>query len=573
MGESVEAKFPARKSARQSGDASQPHIGVARAELAVLFVLAAAAYILFETSPKSGDFWWSDAPRHALNGAFVLDLVRDFPLDNPKQYAVDYYVQYPALTILFYPPLLPTVMAAFYAVFGVSHFVAQLCVAVFGFFLAWGAYRLARFWLPRWRALSVGLLLVGAPEIALWGRQVMLDIPAYAWMVWSAVFFVRYLNEERPAFLYASNALLVFGLYTKLNLIFFAPVLAVALVAARGASLFRDRHAWVNAGLFVVALLPLAWMALEFGAANVESVVGGQRADLPRASVDAWVYYARQVPRQLGWVPVFLAPAFVAGCVLRRDWRLPRNVFVFLLLWFGIGYLFFSLVSIRVPRHDIFILLPVALFAVLFLDRVLGQERVLSGRLASPAALVLALGTFVYSIAAHPVRYVAGYAEAAEFVAAHAPPRDVMLFSGYRDGSFIFNLRAKGTRPDLTVLRADKLLLRVAIERRRGIEEKEYTEPEIAELLGKYGVHYVVAQEDFWTDLTPMARLQRVLRSERFEEVTTIRTAANFDQPDKVLKVYRNLGPVQERPARIELEILTIGRTVEGRVRTRDDDD
>ncbi len=566
MGEAVEAKFPARKSARWSRDTLQPRLGAARAELAVLFVLAAAAYILFETSPKSGDFWWSDAPRHALNGVFILDLVRDLPLDNPKQYAVNYYVQYPALTILFYPPLLPTVMAAFYAVFGVSHFVAQLCITVFGFFLAWGSYRLARFWLPPWRALAVGLLLVGAPEIALWGRQVMLDIPAYACLVWSAVFFVRYLNEERPAFLYASNAFLVFGLYTKLNLIFFAPVLAVALVVARGTNLFRDRHAWVNAGLFVVALSPLVWMTLELGTANIESVVGGQRPDLPLTSIDAWVYYARQMPLQLGWVMVFLALGFVAGCVRRRDWRLPRNVFLFLLLWFGIGYLFFSAVSVRVPRHDIFILFPVALFAVLFLDRVLGRDGVLSGRLASPAALVLALTTFAYTIATHPVRYVAGYAEAADFVAAHAPSRDVILFSGYRDGSFIFNLRAKGTRPDLTVLRADKLLLRVAIERRRGMEEKEYTEPEIAEMLNGYGVHYVVAQTDFWTDLAPMARLQRVLQSERFEEVAAIRAVANFDQPDKELKVYRNLGAVQERPPRIKLEILSIGRTVEGRV-------
>ena len=34
---------------------------------------------------------------------------------------MQYYVQYPALTILFYPPLFYAVAAPFYAIFGVSH--------------------------------------------------------------------------------------------------------------------------------------------------------------------------------------------------------------------------------------------------------------------------------------------------------------------------------------------------------------------------------------------------------------------------------------------------------------------
>ena len=44
----------------------------------------------------------------------------DLPLDDPAGYAYRYYAQYPALTILFYPPLFYAISAPFYALLGVS---------------------------------------------------------------------------------------------------------------------------------------------------------------------------------------------------------------------------------------------------------------------------------------------------------------------------------------------------------------------------------------------------------------------------------------------------------------------
>ena len=138
--------------------------------------------ILLATSPADGDFSWSDAPRHALNGAFVKDFIAALPWRHPVEWAENYYLQYPALSILFYPPLFYFFEAAFYAVFGVNHFAAQATVAAFYALLGLGVYRLARLWLPRFTALGSALMLMGAPEITLWGRQVMLDIPAMAWL-------------------------------------------------------------------------------------------------------------------------------------------------------------------------------------------------------------------------------------------------------------------------------------------------------------------------------------------------------------------------------------------------------
>ena len=89
-----------------------------------------AGGVLLVTSPLGGDFAWSDAPRHALNGAFLKDLVAALPR-HPVAWAERYYLQYPSLSILFYPPLFYVFEAAAFAVLGVTQFAAQATVALF----------------------------------------------------------------------------------------------------------------------------------------------------------------------------------------------------------------------------------------------------------------------------------------------------------------------------------------------------------------------------------------------------------------------------------------------------------
>lgn len=71
-------------------------------------------------------------------------------------------------------------------------------------------------------------------------------------------------------------------------------------------------------------------------------------------------------------------------------------------------------------------------------------------------------------------------------------------------------------------MRADKLLLGVAVRRELGVEQKGHTEADIAEAINANGVHYVVMQPGFWIDLEAMRRFERVMSSEQFEEVARI---------------------------------------------------
>lgn len=520
-----------------------------------LFLILSVA-LLFSGAPAGGAFEWSDSPRHALNGIFVKDLFLN-GLQGPTEYAYQYYAQYPALTILFYPPLFYFISAPFYAVFGASHETALLVVALHYVAFVLGSWQLFRFWLPSCQAGAAALMLALSPEIASWGRQVMLEIPAFAFMVWSAVFFMRYRREERAVFLYVAAALLALAMYTKITACFLVIVFAGTLIAERRKAMLHDRQIWIVSLLFIVSLIPLLVLTLKFGQANVQSVTGIADAAASRKTIAGWLWYLRQMPGQLGWPLLITAALALIAALSRRTLAgMSRADALFWFLWFASGYLFFSAIDLKEARHSIYILPPVVLAAASLLAQL--KRPALAG--VALAGLVIAIA--VQTIMFRPVLYVQGYAQAAEFVAQHAPRNSKVLFSGYRDGSFVFNMRAREDRRDMSVVRADKMLLKVAVRRELGVGQKNLTEKEMAEQINGLGVHYLVVQPGFWNDLEVMQRFERMLTSGQFIEVARVATPANFNAHEKELVIYKNTGPVSQSAAPLELDLPIIGHKI-----------
>jgi hypothetical protein len=197
----------------------------------------------------------------------------------------------------------------------------------------------------------------------------------------------------------------------------------------------------------------------------------------------------------------------------------------------------------------------------------LALERFMPARIAGALALLMAIGTGVYTWRFAPVPAIAGYAEAADWIAREAPKNAIVMFSGKRDGSFVFNMRTHEERRDLYTIRADKLLLEIAVRRELGVGQKALSQDEISQMLDRYRVQYVVAQTDFWTDLEVMARLQDVLRSDQFQPVATIAVHANVPlEEDKELRIYRNTHPVAPGGSNLQLDLPIIGRSLGGQI-------
>ena len=525
-----------------------------------LLILAAGVAALFLSAPYRADMWWSDAPRHAMDGAFYRDFFRFLPFAHWKQWAMNYYLQYPALAIAFYPPLFPIIEAVFFQIFGVSLFTAQLTVSVFYLIAAWGAYVLSRRWLSRAGALAVSLIFIALPEVALWGRQVMLEVPACAFVVWSVFAFVRYLDQpEKPSRLYLSMLLLAGGIYTKQTALLIVPAYLFLLWSNRGWAILKDRHLWQGGALLTILVLPLAIVNFTLARLNVGSVVGGQWTEDPVFSWAGVTYYLRHFPSETTWPVALLALAGITLCIVRpQQWGSGERLFA---AWLVAGYLFFSLIALKETRHSVLILLPLAFFAVRAILTTLPQKA------GATLALVLASGTLAHTVLRAQVPEMGGYSQAVDYVARRAPRNSVVLFSGYRDGAFTFDMRARKDRRDLSVLRADKLLLRVAQRRELGVTELKMTAADTVDALNRYGVKYIVSQPNFWDDIKNMQMLQDLLHGPQFRLVATIPVTSNVNHEDHTLEIYENLGQVSTAGRqRIRLELPIIGATVEGTI-------
>ncbi len=522
----------------------------------VCFVIA----ILFVTgAPVDGAFSWADSPRHALNGAFIMDMLKDMPTNDPVGYAYDYYSQFPALTILFYPPLYSFILAPFYAIFGVSQETALLTGFICYCFFAAGTYHLARFWLTPFASFGATLILCTAPEIAFWGRQVMLEIPVYAFMVWSAYYLNRYIRSDQIKYLYFSIALLVLAAYIKSPVVFIALPYLIILFQYRGLKIFKDKHYYIILALAVLGLIPLIYITFEFGQSNIQSAIDSPEAINDTFTLEVLTWYLIRIPDQLGWAATFGLFAALASFILwTKDKITALKNSLFLIFWFVIGYAFYTYIELKLIRFSIHMLLPLALFIGFACDKINEKKEHLGNYFI---AIIMVL-TIAETMITRPVEYVAGYNNVVKEVTKLAPKNSNVLFSGYRDGSFIFAMRAIGERPDVSTVRSDKLLLRIASRRELGVEEKNYTIEEIADLINKLAIHYVVAQPDFWTDLEQMNLLQTLLESDKFKEIQRFKMESNYDADEKELVIYKNLGNVTAGPVNIKNELSLIGRTI-----------
>jgi 4-amino-4-deoxy-L-arabinose transferase-like glycosyltransferase len=524
-----------------------------------ILILLAITLGMYLGLPKRGDIYWADASRHALNGAFVLDFIQQLPWRHPVEFAYDYYRQWPALTILFYPPLFYGVLAAVYAVLGVSEASALLTEVTFLFLLAWGAFRLSRLWLEPPSALAVALLLLGAPELAFWGRQIMLDVPAYAFLVWAAELLVRHLQSGQRWTLFAAVICVVAAAYTKFNAIFFVVPIAISLAYAYGWRVLRQRAVLQAAALGGALLLPLVGIFFAFGSYNLDQAAALRGAEASRWSIAELSYYARVMPSVISWPTLAFACLYVLALPFAPALRLARVDTVFLGSWLLVGYAFYAMIAVKEPRHILFITYPLTLAAVLAIDRTLAKVGL---RYAVPLAFAGAI--LASTLITGNVPAVAGVREAAEAVAQLAPPETNVAFWGSKDGTFVYAMRAYSGRRDLGVVRLDKILLsEVAVYVEHGFKEKAIKPDELTDTLRDLHVQYIVFQTRYHDDLAPVKALEEALGSDKFSEVERIPMTANYGKGYMAdLVIYRMKAEVPRGRIAPSMQIKLLGRSL-----------
>lgn len=502
------------------------------------------------SSPVAGDFWWFDASRHAMNSVFVHDLFAQGGWKDPIRFAKAYYDQYPGINIGFYPPFLYLVTAPLLAVFGVSHAVCQAVVSAFAALCAMAGYAWTRPALGRLGACAVGAMVVMVPEMALWGRQVQLDVPAVALLLWGVWALMQWVERAQDRWLWLAALLLGCAMLTRVQTVFVWPLWLAVVTLHPVARAQRWRLRIGATALYGLLSLPSVASALYF--AKVMGSLAGQMPDMPdRWTWANWGWYAARMPDQLGVVGtavLVLGLLLLIGAGARSALqRLAPPRTGRLTLWMALStallaWLFFSLVSNKEPRFS----LPVLPFALLAALLAIARQPTLVGA----RVLVLLLATGMAAEAWITQRWtevprVSGHRDAALLAAQLATPRSRVMISAHRDGNFIFALRSGGQRPDLAVRRADKLLVDMTIMRQLGIQDRGLNEDDIRRLLDRERVSVVVAQTGYLDDQPSMQALDRMLDSRCcFELRQTLPIEGQHRADETALRVYVRSQPL-----------------------------
>lgn len=503
-----------------------------RAGLLACLPIAALALFYFMTSPTAGDFWWYDSSRHAMNGVFLRDFLAEGGFLNPIRYASRYYEQYPAINIGFYPPFFYMSSVPMLLLFGASHAVSQSVVALYALGLGTVVWLVSRRAMDPVAAILTALAVLALSPVALWSRQVQLDVPAVAIYFFAAYALIRHLESGRQGWLFGAAVAVGLGMLTRVQGVIMVPVLLFFLFGpgyAQRPPFVRRALAVVLAGLIA---LPAVGMALYFQKTN--AALATATPGMPKLwSLENWVWYAEKLPRDIGWPATALMIAgLLAAAWLGWQKRLPLALKV--LAACGVcAWVFFTVVSNKDPRFN----LP----GVLFLLVLAANALYLLAPMVSRVLLALLAGWLLFQLGTSaPVPVVNGFAEAVKVTQEITPRSANVLISAHRDGSFIYDMRTQGQRRDIGVRRGDKLFVDMTIMRSLGIRDRQLDKAAILALLDREKVATVVFQPGYLDDQPTMRQLQALLEDGTYyEKMHTVAMRGTTNPDEHVLVVYK----------------------------------
>jgi hypothetical protein len=408
-------------------------------------------------------------------------------------------------------------------------------------------------------AIGATLLLFITPEMLRWSRQIVMEIPALAFLLLAAAALLRYQATKLDKWLLASVVATLLAAYTKQAALFVAPAFAAALLIEQKSSLFRNKSAWIALGLGLLGLVPLGVFTFLYAMENI-NIAFGPTTGTPgydRLSVQGLLAYGRSLPDIVGVIPLIGSCGYLLLLPM-KGWGsiAERRLTVLMSAWFTIDYLIISMTADFETRYATFLTVPPVVLTILLLARLV---RPVSGQ---AVALALCAAVFLTTVMASPVPRCGGYAEAARFVQRESNPGEMVIFHGKESKSFIFSLRFRAAQAKLSVLRSDKLLVEYSVIREWGITDRGLSVQEIDALIDEFGIRLLVLQPDFWTDQPSMAALQSLAYSDRFSLVAEFPVACAHSS----LRVYRNNRPTTATQKTLQIKVPALGASISGRL-------
>lgn len=537
-----------------------------RAAWPAALVLGGLAVLHMVFSPVGEPFKNGDETRHVMTGVFFRDALADLPASaaDPRGYAASYYVQYPALGIIIWPPFFYAVEGLAMGVFGTSYFVARL--VAYAFALLGGVYAYRLFLRTHGRAVAaVALAVLGTtPLVFEHTSYVLLEVPTLALVLGAVFHFERYLGEERGRDAILACLLAAAAALTRFDGILLLPFVLLRLGFAWRWGLLLRRPVVIGVVLALLLTVPyylFTWKVYGTGIRHAATSGTGYQTTSWLDPRNLYLYPAF-IPEQIGWGATAAATLGLIVCLWRK-WK-ASGVYVALLL---ATFITFVPLAELAARHAIYWVPALTLFAA---------RGALSLSRWKPWAGVVAGGLLLGSVAWEgfgPLResgwknlYVCGTDAAAERVLGKSSGERPVMYDGQLNGAFVYHVRRRDPDRRFTVARADKLLYSVYSDPKGGYQEYAESDEAVVALLHRFDPEYLVVEEhQVFIQTAAGDRLRRVLRENpaeyALEETVPFRTNYPNFAANRLL-IYRKLRENPDRTRLTELPVLAIGGNV-----------
>jgi hypothetical protein len=227
-----------------------------RAGLWLALLLAAALVLqVFAGAYRTETGNYSDESAHFMNGLVLRDYLTSGLTQNPLTFAKDYYLHYPKIAPLAWPPLFHVALGLFLVPGWAPHPAALVLVSIIVAWTGWRLYRVSLMVSGRAAALVVCALFVSTPMVIDISSAVMADglvgACALEAMYWLALFF----NDARRRHAVLFGFFAAMSCLSKGNGIAVLLLPPILLILTRRFSLLRQ------SGLYLAALMVLALAA------------------------------------------------------------------------------------------------------------------------------------------------------------------------------------------------------------------------------------------------------------------------------------------------------------------------
>lgn len=463
--------------APESPDSSRMRAGVV---IGIVYLAVAAAIGLYRIE-STGPIW-PDSPRYANAGILVRDWVRSGQWFRPMPFAIDQYARYPGFSAPYHPPGFPVALGGWFLIAGVSHESARAFMVLCWCFAGCLFYRINReLNLDRSAAFAAGLLLLTAPQLAMWSRDTMSEIPSLVPLFGATVFWLRWLRSNRPRDGLFALVLAVAAFFVRVTTAGVLP--GIILFGAFAGGWTRRRYLIVSAGAFIYLAAGIAWTAFAARFAAHEVAADGKGS----VSIGAAVAYFSSC-----WPHLLLngtAGIAIVGLVLGLKGGTSRQSIGFWLAWLA-SYTAFKVAvpSTLEVRHFL-----TALPALAGLGAAAFPTHAATVRCRCQLWGLVAVGIAVnlWQLADCP-RGVQGYGEVGALLARSEKPGNVLL-GCWEDQDLLFRYRAAGQYRDRYFLRSDRTLaVRVSGYAHVAAKVLATNESDVFDVIRKGRVRYVV---------------------------------------------------------------------------------